>query len=253
MPLETITCELSTRGVATITLNRPDRGNAFNQTMLNELGVQLAALASDDSARVIVLRGGGKHFCAGADVVGRGGADAPSAQFTLHQILAVLDAQPQPTLAVVQGAAAGGGAALAACCDIVVAAEHAFFSIPEVRLGMAPVRLAPFFIRAMGHRSFRRYGLSGERIFASEALRTGLAHAVCGAADLDGKAAEIIDALLHGAPGAMRELKRAAVSMALPALPDSTTPDHERMKSAEAVEGIASFREKRKPNWYPPP
>jgi methylglutaconyl-CoA hydratase len=201
LPLETITCELSKRGVATITLNRPDRGNAFNQTMLNELGAQLAEFASDESARVIVLRGRGKHFCTGADVTGRGGADAPPVQFSLHQILAVLDAQPQPTLAVVQGAAAGGGAALGACCDIVVAAEQAFFSIPEVRLGMAPVRLAPFLIRAMGQRSFRRYGLSGERISAAEALRIGLAHAVCGAADLDGQAAEIIDALLHGAAG----------------------------------------------------
>jgi methylglutaconyl-CoA hydratase len=253
LPLETITCELSKRGVATITLNRPDRGNAFNQTMLNELGAQLAEFASDESARVIVLRGRGKHFCTGADVTGRGGADAPPVQFSLHQILAVLDAQPQPTLAVVQGAAAGGGAALGACCDIVVAAEQAFFSIPEVRLGMAPVRLAPFLIRAMGHRSFRRYGLSGERISALEALRIGLAHAVCGAADLDGQAAEIIDALLHGAPGAMRELKRAAAAMAMPASPASTSPDHDPVKSAEAVEGIASFREKRKPNWYPAP
>jgi methylglutaconyl-CoA hydratase len=105
----------------------------------------------------------------------------------------------------------------------------------------------------MGHRSFRRYGLSGERIFAPEALRIGLAHAVCGAVDLDGKAAEITDALLHGAPGAMRELKQAAAAMSLPASPASSSPDHDPMKSAEAVEGIASFREKRKPSWYPAP
>lgn len=253
MPLETISCELSRRGVATITLNRPDRGNAFNQTMLNQLGAQLAGLASDDSARVIVLRGAGKHFCTGADVAERGGADAPPAQFSLHQVLAVFDTQPQPTLAVVQGAAAGGGAALAACCDVVVAAEQAYFSIPEVRLGLAPVRLAPFLIRAMGYRSFRRYGLSGERVFAPEALRIGLAHAVCRAAELDGKASEIIDALLHGAPGAMRELKQAAAAMGRPESPALGSPDHEPMKSAEAVEGIASFREKRKPNWYPAP
>ena len=253
MTLETIICELSGRGVATITLNRPERSNALNVTMLNELGAQLAALASDQSARVVVLRGSGKHFCAGADVAGRGGADAPPARFSLHQVLAALDAQPQPTLAVVQGAAAGGGAALAACCDVVVAAEQAFFSIPEVRLGMAPVRLAPFFIRAMGRRSFRRYGLSGERIPAPEALRIGLAHAVCGATDLDRTAAEIVDALLHGAPRAMRELKEAIAAMAMPASAASAGADHDPTKSEEAVEGIASFREKRKPNWYPGP
>lgn len=252
MSLETITCEVSRRGVATIALNRPDRSNAINQTMLDELGAQLAALARDDAARVIVLRGNGKHFCAGADVAGRGG-ETPAAQFTLPAVLAALDAQPQPTLAVVNGAAAGGGAALAACCDVVIAAEQAFFSIPEVRLGMAPVRLAPLFIRAMGYRSFRRYGQSGERIAAAEALRIGLAHEVCVAADLDRRAGEIVDALLHGAPLAMRELKQAASAIATPALPAATAPHGDPTKSPEAIEGIASFREKRKPKWYPMP
>lgn len=251
MALETITCEASARGVATITLNRPDRSNAFNQTMLNELGGQLAALADDADVRVIVLRGSGRHFCAGADVAGRGGGGKDNVQFSLHQVLAALDAQPQPTVAVVHGAAAGGGAALAACCDIVIAAEHAFFSIPEVRLGMAPVRLAPLFIRAMGYRSFRRYGQSGERIAAAEARRIGLAHEVCAAADLELKAAEIVDALLHGAPGAMRELKQRSAAIAVPPLPAANDPDHRPLTSEESIEGIASFREKRKPKWYP--
>ncbi len=251
MSLKTITCEVSARGVATIALNRPDRSNAINQIMLDELGAQLTALARDDAVRVIVLRGNGKHFCAGADVAGRaGGSETPAAQFTLHGVLAALDAQPQPTLAIVNGAAAGGGAALAACCDVVLAAEQAFFSIPEVRLGMAPVRLAPLFIRAMGYRSFRRYGQSGERIGAAEALRIGLAHVVCAADDLDRGAHEIVDAMLHGAPLAMRELKQAAAAIATPAL---SAAHGDPTKSPEAAEGIASFREKRKPKWYPMP
>jgi methylglutaconyl-CoA hydratase len=252
LSLETITCDVSARGVATITLNRPDRGNSITQTMLDELGGELVALARGKNARVIVLRGNGKHFCAGADVAGRaGGAEQPQPRFSLHAVLAALDAQPQPTLAVVHGAAAGGGAALAACCDVVVAAEQAFFSIPEVRLGMAPVRLAPLFIRAMGYRSFRRYGQSGERILAPEALRIGLAHEVCAASDLDRKAGEIADALLQGAPLAMRELKQAAAAIAAPPLPAATGPHHDPTTSPEAIEGIASFREKRKPKWYP--
>jgi len=251
LPLETITCEVSARGVATIALNRPDRSNAINQTMLDELGAQLTTLAGDDAVRVVVLRGNGKHFSAGADVAGRGGEKPPA--FTLHTVLAALDGQPQPTLAVVTGAAAGGGAALAACCDVVLAAEQGFFSIPEVRLGMSPVRLAPLFIRAMGYRSFRRYGQSGERIGAAEALRIGLAHEVCAADDLDRKAAEIVDALLHGAPLAMRELKQAAAAIATPALPAAAGPHVDPTKSPEAIEGIASFREKRKPKWYPLP
>ena len=257
MPYETTSLQLSPRGIATIVLNRPDRGNAFNQTMLNELGRQLSDLAQGATARVVVLRGSGKHFCSGADVAGRGGDASEQAgpQYTLHEILAALDTHPKPTVAIVHGAAVGGGAAFAACCDVVVASEAAFFSIPEVRIGMAPVRLAPLFIRAMGYRSFRRYGLSGERITASEALRIGLAHEVCPTADLEKTAADLIEALLHGAPGALRKLKQAAADLATPPLPSAVADaaEHGFGRSPESIEGLASFREKRKPNWYPAP
>jgi methylglutaconyl-CoA hydratase len=136
---------------------------------------------------------------------------------------------------------------------VVLASEEAFFSIPEVRIGMAPLILAPFFIRAMGYRRFRRYGISGERFDAVEALRIGLAHQICPAGNLEKAAAEIIDALLHGAPGALRELKRVGAAMATPLLPDvsANSAKHEFGRSPEAIEGIASFREKRKPSWYP--
>jgi methylglutaconyl-CoA hydratase len=255
LTLETISCDLSARGVATIVLNRPDRSNAFNQAMLNELGGQLSELAYNTNARVIVLRGSGKHFCAGADVSGRGdGGQLAEQRYSLHDVLAALDAQPQPTVAVVHGAAVGGGAGFVSCCDVVLASEAAFFSIPEVRIGMPPVRLARYLIRAMGYRSFRRYGLSGERMSPDEALRTGLAHEVCPAVDLDARAAAVVDALLHGAPGAMRELKQAMAGMAMPPIPGpdtDTAPAPEPTKSPEAMEGIASLREKRKPKWYP--
>jgi methylglutaconyl-CoA hydratase len=114
---------------------------------------------------------------------------------------------------------------------------------------MAPVRLAPLFIRAMGQRSFRRYGMSGERIRAPEALRIGLAHQLCAPPALDATVAEIADALLHGAPGAIRELKSACVRLATPPWPAEAS--QARARTAEAIEGIASFREKRKPSWYP--
>ena len=139
--------------------------------------------------RVVVLRGSGRHFCTGADLAARGdeahGASSPGRRPTLPDVLAALDALPKPTVAVVHGGAVGGGAAFAACCDVVIAADSAFFAIPEVRVGMAPLGVAPFLIRAMGHRSFRRYGLTGERIPAAVALRLGLAHEVCETAQLD--------------------------------------------------------------------
>src|SRR5262245_43246261 len=168
---------MSPRGIATIVLNRPERGNAQDQVMLAELGRAFAELAADDGARLAVLRGSGKHFCAGADLADRSrtGGSMPTGP-TLFDVLEAIDRLPRPTIAAVHGGAIGGGAAIVACCDVVVATDAAFFSIPEVRVGMAPVRLAPIFIRAMGHRNFRRYGISGERMDAAEALRVGLVH-----------------------------------------------------------------------------
>lgn len=250
MQFETIAVELSPRGVATIRLNRPERGNAFDRNMLAELGRSLADLATDDTVRLAVLRGQGRHFCAGADLAGRDGADGASGP-SLIDVLTALDRLPRPTIAAVHGGAVGGGAAIAACCDVVVATEAAFFSIPEVRIGMAPVRLAPLFIRAMGDRAFRRYGLSGERIGAAEALRIGLVHELCTPQTLDATIGGIADALLHGAPGAIRELKEACGRLAAPPNAGADEAGHGPARTPEAIEGIASFREKRKPRWYP--
>jgi len=255
--MQTLTVEVSPRQVATVLLNRPDRGNAFDQTMLDELRDQFATLSAEEAVRVVVLRGSGRHFCTGADLAARGpyatAASGASANAPLRDVLVALDTCPKPTIAVVHGAAVGGGAAFAACCDVVIAADTAFFSLPEVRVGMAPMGVMPFLIRAIGHRSFRRYGLSGERIIATEALRLGLAHVLCDTASLEETLARITDDLLLGAPGAIRELKNAAAQFASPTLSAilANKPPAHDAKSAEALEGIASFREKRKPSWYP--
>jgi methylglutaconyl-CoA hydratase len=254
---QTITVEVSARRIATVLLNRPERGNAFDQVMLDELDQAFATLAAAEEARIVVLRGSGRHFCTGADLAARAAApehppQAATAHVALCDVLASLDSLPKPTLAVVHGAAIGGGAAFAACCDMVIAADSAFFSIPEVRVGMPPLGVAPFLVRAIGHRSFRRYGLSGERITAAEALRLGLAHQICAADALDETLARIADEFLQGAPGAISALKSAAAHYASPTLSSilATQPAH-NPKTPEALEGIASFREKRKPSWYP--
>jgi methylglutaconyl-CoA hydratase len=254
MSLQTISVDVR-RGVAAVTLNRPDRGNAFDQAMLDELGGQFGALAADPAVRVVVLRAAGKHFCTGADLRAAkppGAPADPGTHLTLRDVLAALDTLPKPTVALVQGGAVGGGAAFAACCDVVIAAEDAFFSIPEVRVGIPPLGVAPFLVRAIGHRAFRRYGLSGERMPAAEALRLGLAHEVCPAEKLDATLARIADELLHGAPGAVATLKNAAAQYASPPLSRilADRPQQDP-QSPEAREGIASFREKRKPGWYP--
>ena len=258
MALQTLQVDISSRRIATVTLNRPDRGNAFDQTMLDELGATLKALAADDYARVVVLRGAGKHFCTGADLASRGPnaqaqAQPQPAKYSLRDVLMLLDSLPKPTVAVVHGGAIGGGAGLAACCDVALASREAFFSIPEVRVGMPPMGIMPFMIRAMGHRAFRRYGLSGERIAAADALRLGLVHEMCELPVLEATLDRIVDALLLGAPHASAALKAAAARYASPNLDEIAAhvqPPHDP-KSEEAQEGIAAFREKRKPGWYP--
>jgi len=251
---ETLKIDRSPRGVATIWLNRPERSNAFDQRMLDELAREFFAHASDDGTRIVVLRGIGRHFCAGADLNARDGEpQASPAHASLVDVLAALDRLPKPTIAVVHGAAAGGGAALTACCDVVLACDGAFFSIPEVRVGMVPLGVAPFLIRAIGQRNFRRYGLTAERFSAAEGLRIGLVHAVVAADSLDDSLAEIADALLQGAPGAQRELKGELEHYTAPSLAEllARRAAHAPARTAEAIEGIASFKEKRKPSWYP--
>jgi methylglutaconyl-CoA hydratase len=254
--LQTLSVDVSPRRIATITLNRPDRGNAFDQTMLDELAHELKALGADDNVRIIMLRGAGRHFCTGADLAARAGDAAAQTvaqpPASLRDVLLALDTLPKPTIAVVHGGAVGGGAGFVACCDVAIATEAAFFSIPEVRVGMPPLGVMPFLVRAMGHRSFRRYGLSGERIKAADALRLGLVHEVCDAASLEEIVARIADELLNSAPGAIAALKEASAPFASPPLSaiQAHRPPH-NPKSPEAIEGIASFREKRKPSWYP--
>ena len=261
MSHQTISTGVTARGIATVTLNRPERGNALNQTMLDELAGQFEAWGSDAKVRVVVLRGAGRNFCAGADV----GAPQPETSKSpgvkpanLVELAMALDALPKPTLALVHGACIGGGLAMTACCDVALADEGAFFSIPEARLGFAATALLPVFVRAIGYRNFRRYGLSGERIGSAEALRIGLVHQLVTAATADEVLAGLADAMLHSAPGSLRDFKAAAARYVTPDLASLPLADleakfHRSRSSEEAIEGIASFREKRKPNWYPAP
>ena len=251
MTYQTIICTRGSRGVASVTLNRPERGNAMNPALIDELGACLQALGADEAVRVIVLRGAGKHFCAGADVGGRGEGEP---KFTLATMLETIERTPKPTIAVVQGAAAGGGMAVAACCDIIMGTPEAFFTIPEARLGMAPsVTLAGLFVRAIGLRAFRRYAFSGERIVAQEAHRLGLVSEIAAAGDMDARLDALIDALLHSAPGALATLKERVADFDAPPLSllfDPAVRDARNERSPETDEGLAAFKEKRKPNWY---
>ena len=252
--METLPHSVSGRGVATITFNRPDRANSYDSAMLDTLCEAFGQYGTDPKVRVIVLRGAGKHFSAGA-AIGEGGAKP---RLSMGEVCALIDAVPKPTLAAVQGACIGGALAIASCCDMIIAGREASFSIPEVRLGFAPEPLIATFVRAMGYRAARRYLLSGERFSAEEALRIGLAGKVCETAALDRECDEWIDQCLLGAPGA---IARAKQMLQRNAVPPTISAEQIRefqaafeavSSGAEAIEGRASFKEKRKPKWYPP-
>lgn len=250
------------RGIVTVTLNRPQVGNAYDESLLRALIEGLDGLATDPTVRALVIRGAGRHFAAGADINWLAKvADYPperAYQASLATTLAMqkLNEFPRPTVAVIQGACFGGGAGIACCVDLALATPAALFGLTEVRVGVSPTPISTHMVHAMGLRHARRYAVTGERFGAEEALRIGLVHEVHAAERIEARLAAILEEILLAAPGAAavtkdsllgaNGLKLDARAMALLA--------HEgwmQRASAEGREGLAAFREKRRPAWYP--
>ncbi|MAF49736.1 MAG: enoyl-CoA hydratase-related protein [Rhodospirillales bacterium] len=262
MSEKVILAETDARGVASVTLNRPDVFNGYNAEMLGELRQIAESLDQDDNVRIVVLRAAGKHFSAGADVNWfRELADATeeeqlaAAKLSAYAMRA-LYALGKPTIALVHNACFGGGTGYAAACDIVVASDDARFSISEVRLGLTPAPILPELVAAIGPRHLRRYALSGETFDVSEAQRIGLVHEICPVGGLDDAAEPIIDALLRGAPRAVRETKKLIAQVADMEIADVTAENMAAIGARgrsldEAVEGFTAFFAKRAANWYP--
>ena len=251
------------RGVATITLNRPEVHNAYDGALIDALGAAVEALDGDPRVRLLILRARGRHFQAGADLAWlqevAGFALEDNVAFSRRTTLAMraLNAFPRPTLALVHGACFGGGVGMVASCDVAVATESASFALTEVRWGVIPAPIIPQLCAAIGVRSLRRYGITGERFDAREARRIGLVHEVCPDDGLDQAAAPIIDAILKSAPDAVRDSKRLVLAHAGLDLTEQqveTLSAQAAVKraSTEAAAGLASFLDKRDPPWYPP-
>jgi len=251
------------RGVATVTLNRPSVNNAYDGALIDALAGGLARLAGDPALRLVVLRGNGRHFQAGADLAFlRRAAAMPAAdnlEVSRLTVAAVegLRRHPKPTLALVHGGCFGGGVGMVAACDMALASDDAVFSLTEVRWGITPAPVVPTLVAAIGTRALGRYGLTAERFGAAEALRIGLLHGVCPQGGLDAAAAPIVDGILMAAPEAVavtKRLVRQTAGLATTAEFRETLAAEAatRRHSEEAKEGLASFAEKRKPRWYPP-
>lgn len=252
--------QLDTRGVASVTLNRPRVNNAYNAELVEGILSSIDALGKEPSLRVVVVRGAGKHFQAGADlnwlqeVARRSEADNVVASRATAEAVHRLNTLPVPTVALVQGGCFGGGTGIVAACDVVIAADNALFAIAETRWGLMAGIIIPQLNDAIGVRQVRRYALTGERFSADEARRIGLVHEVVAASELETAGARVVDRLLENAPEANAQTKAVALEHAWG---DITTQSFQRLveqhaakrRSSEAAEGLASFREKRLAAW----
>ncbi len=259
-----VLCSLDHRGVATVSLNRPQVNNAYNGDMLDGLHQAMDLVDRDPAIRAVMLRANGRHFQAGADLawiasVGKLGPDSnEQASRLTGEAVQRLNVLRVPTIALVQGGCFGGGTGVLAACDVVLAADNALFAITEVRWGLMAGIILPHLCNTIGVRNVRRYALTAERFDAQTAQQLGLVHEVCSLDTLGSRGEQIVDALLMNAPDAVALTKRRTLAVSgndLPAdLMNALIAEHAaRRQTAEAAEGTASFLEKRAPSWYPGP
>src|ERR1700710_42625 len=189
------------RGVATVTLNRPEVGNAYNAALLDGLIQGLTDLATNPAVRCLVIRGAGKHFQAGADIrwLGEVAHYPPpqnyDASVATPRAMQLLNEFPKPTIALVHGACFGGGVGIVCCVDVAFATPDSLFGITEIRVGVAPTPISTHMVNAIGLRHTRRYALTGERFDAKEAERIGLIHEVVAESETETKLAGVLDAV----------------------------------------------------------
>ncbi|WP_197484363.1 enoyl-CoA hydratase/isomerase family protein [Halioglobus sp. HI00S01] len=258
--MDTVSTTIDERGVATVTLNRPDKHNAFDDVVIAELRAAFDALAANDTVRVVVLASEGKSFSAGADLgwmkrmAAYDYSDNLADARLLADMLKALYDMPQPTIARVQGAAFGGAVGLVSCCDMAVASERASFSLSEAKVGLIPATISPYVIKAMGERAAQRYFTTAERFQAAQALRLGLISELASDDELDNVLNSLISALLQNGPLAVREAKKLVHDVAghpiTPALVEGTCEAIARIRiSEEGQEGLGAFLNKRQPRW----
>lgn len=261
MPNEHVLLEMDHRGVARLTMNRPEVHNAFDDVIIAKLRAALTEVRENPAARVLVLQSAGKNFSAGADLNWmRSMADKNYQENVedageLGALMWELDQLPIPTIALVNGAAFGGAVGLVACCDMAVAEERASFCLSEVKIGLVPAVISPYVVRALGEPAARRYLLTAERFFAAEAHRLGLVDIVVAAnSNLEAELEPLLSALLANSPAAIKACKNLIQHVSNQPLNHDVVAETARhiaaiRVSAEGQEGLSSFLEKRAPAW----
>jgi methylglutaconyl-CoA hydratase len=240
------------RGVATITLNRPDNRNALSIDLMNSLGDNLEQAISDDSVRVVVLTNEGNTFCAGADLKG-GSTEKPR-----HSLVTIFEQMldgPKPIVGKIAGHCTGGGNGLAAACDISIAADDVFFAFTEVRIGVAPAIISVVCLPKMRRSDALELYLTGKRCPAPRAAEIGLINRSVARDDLDREVNELIGDLVAGGPEALAASKELIYKVPpmerAAAFKWTEKLSADLFRSDEAAAGIAAFREKSTPPWVP--
>lgn len=257
----TIITNIYEPGIATLTMNRPELHNAFDDLLIADLTAELKRLEADEAVRVVLLAGSGRSFSAGADLSWmRRMADYSREQnladaLGLAELMQTLNSLSKPTIALVQGAAYGGGVGLVACCDLAIATRRASFCLSEVKLGLMPAVISPYVMAAIGPRACRRYFLTAEPFNADQAQRIGLLHEVVEDEEaLLSRGMELAALLLKNGPQAMAAAKELIAMVSGRPLDDALIGDTagriaDRRASAEGREGLTAFLEKRTPGW----
>ncbi|MGD1926625.1 MAG: crotonase/enoyl-CoA hydratase family protein [Paracoccaceae bacterium] len=259
MAFETILVETDAAGVATVTLNLPEKHNALAPQMIADLHRAAVELGSDDSVRVVVLTGAGKSFCAGGDL------GLMRQQFTaaredriaearkLAAMLGALNELPKPLIGRINGQAYGGGMGMLSVCDVAVAVDTARFGFTEARLGLIPATISPYVLARMGEGMARRVFMSARLFSGDEGRDLGLVAKVVTGEELDAAVEAEVAPYLACAPGAVADSKRLARMLGTPITEEVIDATIAALADSwdkpEAHEGIGAFFDKRKPAW----
>ena len=241
---------------AWITLHRPEARNALSTGLVNELYAHLETANQDAAARVIVITGAGKSFCAGADLKNRGLAKTDEPAHTFDEVLSAIWNADKPVIAAINGHAFGGGLGLVGAADIAISTTEAAFSFSEVRIGVIPAIISVVCLRKLGTHHGMRLFLTGERFDGVQAVDYGLVHRAVESDVLISTVEDEIRAICLGGPNALVECKKLVRLIPTLDLEEGfqrTLQWSQRMfASEEGTEGMAAFSEKRKPNWVEP-